>query len=84
MNMTAILNNKFASEIDKEICRNTKYIKADKEFHNFMCKELSKEKADRMDELLGVLMGAMSDVYTEEGMKLGAKIVAALLLEDVL
>ena len=49
-----------------------------------MCKELSKEKADRMDELLGVLMGAMSDVYTEEGMKLGAKIVAALLLEDVL
>ncbi len=84
MNMTAILNNKFANEIDKEICRSSGYIEANEEFHKFVYKELPKEKAEQLDDLLGVLMGAMGDVYTEEGMKLGAKIVSSLLFGQVL
>ena len=84
MNMTAILNDKFTIEIDREICRNPKYIKADKDFHEFIYKELSKEKADQLDDLLNALMVAMGDVYTEEGMKLGAKIVSSLLFGQVL
>ncbi len=84
MNMTAILNNKFANEIDKEICRNSEYIEANEKFHKFVYKELLKEKAEQLDDLLGVLMGAMGNVYTEEGMKLGAKIVSSLLFGQVL
>lgn len=84
MKMTAILSDKFTDEIDRELCRNMEYIEADREFHEFIYKELPKEKAQQLDELLGVLMGAMGDVYTEEGMKLGAKIVSSLLFGQVL
>lgn len=84
MKMTKTLNYKFAAEIDRELCKNLEYIKANEEFHKFVCDEIPKEKALQLDELLGVLMGAMGNVYTEEGMKLGAKIVSSLLFGQAL
>lgn len=80
MNMAEILNYKFSDEIDREICKNQEYVEANKEFHKFIKKEFSKEKAERLDELLGILTGVVSKAYAEEGIKVGAKSMVALFL----
>lgn len=80
MNMAETLNYEFANDIDKELSQNPKYIKANKEFHKFVCEEFSGEKTEQLDNLLGVLMGTVGNVYLTEGIKLGAKLVIALLL----
>lgn len=79
--MEDTLNGDFENDIDKVLSKNPKYIKANKEFHEFVCEEFPNEKTEQMDELLGELMGAMSNVYLTEGIKLGAKLVISLLHE---
>lgn len=56
------------------------YAEADRDINNFMDKELSKQQVQQMDNLLSVLLRTAGEIYVEEGMKLGAKIVASLLL----
>lgn len=79
MNMAENLNGEFPNDIDKELSKNPKYIKANKEFHKFVYEEFSDEKAEQLDDLLGVLMGTVSNAYLTEGIKLGAKLVTTLL-----
>ena len=81
MNMAKILNYKFSEEIDRKLYINTEYAEADRDINNFMDKELSKEKAQQLDDLLCILLGTAGEIYVEEGMKLGAKLVIALLHE---
>ncbi len=80
MNMAKILNNKFTEEIDRGICNNKEYIEADKEIHKFINKEFSEEKAKRLDELLGIITSIVGNAYAEEGIRIGAKSIAALFL----
>lgn len=73
MTMAEMLNHKFTGEIDIGIRRNSEYINADKEIHKFIRKEFSKGKAERLDELLGILTSVVGSAYVEEGIKLGAR-----------
>ena len=81
MKMTAILNDKFGDEIDSEISRNPEYIKANKEFHRFVDEEIPEDKAERLKETVGRLTSAVGNAYVEARMRIGAKIVVALLEE---
>lgn len=80
MNMAEILNEKFMDEIDEGIRNNYDYLKADKEIHKFINKELSKKKAYEVDELLGILTAIVGNTYAEEAIRIGAKSVVALFL----
>lgn len=81
MKMAAILNDKFGDEIDSEISRNPEYIKANKEFHRFVDEEIPEDKAERLKETVGRLTSAVGNAYVEARMRIGAKIVVALLEE---
>lgn len=81
MEMAEILINKFGDEIDDEIRNDPKYINANDEFHKFVNEEIPEEKAEQLKELVGRLTSAVSDAYAQAGIRLGAKIAAALLDE---
>lgn len=70
---------KSSDEIDREIAKDPKYIKADKEFHKIIKKELSKEKAQDLEDLLGILLVVVGRAYKYEGVKLGTVIITDLL-----
>lgn len=70
---------KSSDEIDREICKNPEYIKADKKFHKIVKKELSKEKAQDLEDLLGILLVVVGRAYQHEGIKLGTVIITDLL-----
>lgn len=80
MYMAGTLDDEFTNEIDKVLSENPKYIKANKEFHKFVYEEFSDKKTEQLDELLGILNGAVGKVYLTEGIKLGARLAIALLL----
>lgn len=75
-----ILKRKSSVEIDREICKDPKYIKADEELHKIVDKKLSKEKAQQFYELWGILIEAVIKAYFREGEKLGEKLEASLLI----
>lgn len=79
MNMEENLNYEFANDIEEELSKNPKYIKANKEFHEFVYEKFPEEKAEQLDDLLEVLMGTVGNVYLTKGIKLGAKLVTTLL-----
>lgn len=82
MNMIKTLNCKFSEEIDKEILKNAEYITASKQFHRFVRKKFSKEKAEYMQDILGVLIGIAGDAYIEEGIRLGARLLVSSVFEE--
>lgn len=77
MNMARVLNEKFAEEIDRDICKGSEYIEVDRELRTFIRKEFSQEKAEHLDDLLGIIISAVGDAYTEQGIKQGARFAAA-------
>ena len=81
MKMTAILNDKFGNEIDSEIRRDTEYIKANEDFHQFVNEEIPEEKSEQLKETVGRLTSAVGNAYVEAGMRIGAKIAVELLAE---
>lgn len=68
-----------SDEIDRDICKDPEYIRADKEFHKIVKKELSKEKAQDLDDLLGILLVVVGRAYEYEGVKLGTVLITDLL-----
>lgn len=82
MDMINTLNCKFSEEIDKEIRKNSEYVTAGKELSRFIRKKFSREKAERLDDLLLILIGIAGDAYIEEGIRLGARSEAAILFEE--
>lgn len=81
MEMAEILIDKFGDEIDGEIRNDPKYINANEEFHKFVNEEIPEEKAEQLKELVGRLTSAVSNAYAQAGIRLGAKMAAALLDE---
>ncbi len=74
-----ISKSKFSDEIDREIRNNPKYIRADKELHKIINKELSPKKVQDFDELLGILLVVVGKAYEYEGIKLGTVLITDLL-----
>ncbi len=79
MNKARILNCRLSDEIDREIRKNPDYIKADREFNKIVKMELSKEKAQDLKDLLGILLVVVGRAYQYEGIKLGTVIITDLL-----
>lgn len=82
MDMINTLNCKFSEEIDEEIRKNSEYITAGKQLSRFIHKKFSGEKAESLDDLLGILIGIAGDTYIEEGIRLGARLEAMSLFEE--
>ena len=52
------------------------------EINAFCEQELNKEQADRLNDIVGDLINSVAAVNARAGMKLGARITAALLTDD--
>lgn len=78
--MDKIIKN-FAIDLDKYLMRNDEYQKASEELHRFLETEIPEDKIIRLEAMVGRLTAAVSNAANESGIRLGAKLVAALLSE---
>lgn len=81
MNMMDELTEKFALELDVPLGSCAKYNEISKEIHDFAERELSESKAEELEKLIGKYSIVVADVANRTGLRLGARIVAALLEE---
>ncbi len=79
MDIIKDLQDNFRDEIDSHLASDSTYQKAEEELYNYMGKNLSEEKADELEFLLGRVTSAVEYISLETGMKIGAKIAAGLL-----
>ena len=81
MNMMDELTEKFALELDVPLGGCTEYNETSKEIHDFAKRELSESKAEELEKLIGRYSTIVADEAGRAGLRLGARIVAALLGE---
>ncbi len=81
MKMIDLITDKFVVEIDKENSLNEDYKRARADLNEFFGNEFSGEKANQADELIGRLICAVENASAAAGIKIGAKLTAALLSE---
>lgn len=81
MNMMDELMDKFALELDVPLSSSEAYAEVSKELNEFAIKELSESKAEELEKLIGRYSTVVADEASRAGLRLGARIVAALLGE---
>lgn len=81
MQMSDFITDKFLVEIDREMSADENYKNITMTLNEFLEKEFSQEKANQIEEMIGRLISAVESASAAAGIKLGAKIAAALLSE---
>lgn len=81
MKMIDLITDKFVVEIDKEMSADENYKNITMTLNEFLEKEFSKEKANQVEEMIGRLISAVENASAAAGIKIGAKLMAALLSE---
>lgn len=81
MKMNDFITDKFLAEIDKEMSADENYKNIAMSLNEFLEKEFSKEKAKQIEEMISILIAAVENASAATGIKIGAKIAAALLSE---
>lgn len=79
--MIDLITDKFLVEIDREMAADENYKNITMTLNEFLEGEFSKEKANQVEEMIGRLISAVENASAAAGIKLGAKLTAALLSE---
>lgn len=80
-NMLDELAEKFSVQVDSHMRDSAAYTRAIKRIHEFAEHELTEEKAAELNRLVDTLTLSTFHSASKEGMKIGAKIIFALLSE---
>lgn len=81
MKMIDLITDKFVVEIDREMSADENYKNITMTLNEFLDGEFSKEKANQVEEMIGRLISAVENASAAAGIKIGAKLTAALLSE---
>ena len=81
MKMIDLITDKFVVEIDREMSADENYKNITMTLNEFLESEFSKEKANQVEEMIGRLISAVENASAAAGIKIGAKLTAALLSE---
>lgn len=81
MKMIDLITDKFVVEIDREMSADENYKNITMTLNEFFEREFSKEKANQVEEMIGRLISAVENASAAAGIKIGAKLTAALLSE---
>ena len=81
MKMIDLITDKFVVEIDREMSADENCKNITMTLNEFLEKEFSKEKANQVEEMIGRLISAVENASAAAGIKIGAKLTAALLSE---
>ena len=79
--MIDLITDKFVVEIDREMSADENYKNITMTLNEFLEREFSKEKATQVEEMIGRLISAVENASAAAGIKIGAKLTAALLSE---
>lgn len=81
MKMIDLITDKFVVEIDREMSADENYKNITMTLNEFLEREFSTEKANQAEEMIGRLISAVENASAAAGIKIGAKLTAALLSE---
>lgn len=79
--MIDLITDKFVVEIDREMSADENYKNITMTLNEFLEREFSTEKANQAEEMIGRLISAVESASATAGIKIGAKLTAALLSE---
>ncbi|MBR2284694.1 MAG: hypothetical protein IJ874_09825 [Ruminococcus sp.] len=79
MDVLDAIAKRFADELDAELMQSQAHNQASAQFHEYCDQNLPHQQAMELDALFGKLSSAIYNSAIKSGMKLGARITAALL-----